>query len=63
MKRTGGSSALPKGGSDRPIRSYGEDRTCSICDTRLSRYNESGTCSVHRGWGAGPNARPSVPKG
>ncbi len=49
-------SALPGSGA-RPLQTYGADRTCSSCDTRLSRYNESGRCSVHHGWGeaSGPN--------
>ncbi|MGH2723974.1 MAG: hypothetical protein ACRDI0_06850 [Actinomycetota bacterium] len=50
MKRSPKVTTLPSR-SDRPIRVYGEDRTCSACDTRLSRYNESGGCGVHDGWG------------
>lgn len=47
----------------RPIQSYDRDRTCSVCDTRLSRYNESGTCGVHAGWGGRPGwTAPTVPE-
>lgn len=49
------SSALPTD-SGKPIRTYGEARVCSECGTVLSRYNESGRCSVHRGWGDGRDA-------
>jgi hypothetical protein len=57
MKSTTRSAALPAAG-DRAIQSYGEGRTCDVCHTRLSRYNESGRCGAHRGWGDGPD-RPS----
>jgi len=53
MKPSTRSAALPAG-PVRAIQTYGEDRTCVICDTRLSRYNESGRCGAHRGWGDGP---------
>ena len=53
MKSTTRSTALPPSG-DRPIQTYGEDRVCVVCHTRLSRYNESGRCGAHRGWGDGP---------
>jgi hypothetical protein len=42
--------AIPTG-NGRPLTTYEKDRTCALCDTRLSRYNESPWCSVHRGWG------------
>jgi hypothetical protein len=29
-----------------------------VCNTRLSRYNESRECGVHRGWGDG-RGRPN----
>jgi hypothetical protein len=54
--KSGRSAALPTSGGERPMKTYGTDRTCSVCDTKLSRYNESGQCGVHRGWGAGPGA-------
>ena len=52
----GRSGAIPSSGTERPMKTYGTDRTCAMCDTKLSRYNESGRCGVHRGWGAGPHA-------
>jgi hypothetical protein len=58
MKTGSRGSALPSGStSDRPIKTYGADRTCAVCDTKLSRYNESGRCGVHRGWGEGTGRR------
>lgn len=50
MKRSPKVAALPSS-SNRPISSYGKDRTCLVCDVRLSRYNESLACGVHDGWG------------
>jgi hypothetical protein len=47
------SAALQTSG-DRPMKQYGTGRKCEVCDTPLSRYNESARCGVHRGWGAGP---------
>jgi hypothetical protein len=53
MKSSTRSTALPTAG-DRPIQTYGVDRICVVCHTRLSRYNQSGRCGAHRGWGDGP---------
>jgi hypothetical protein len=36
--------------SGKPIEIHGEERNCTICSTRLSRYNPSDTCSLHLGW-------------
>ena len=36
MKRTHSIGALA-GSNDRPMKSYGQGRTCSVCDTQLSR--------------------------
>lgn len=38
--------------SGEPIESYARGRCCAVesCNARLSRYNPSDTCSVHRGW-------------
>jgi len=35
-----------------PLETFTDDRRCSHdgCGVRLSRYNPSDTCSVHRGW-------------
>jgi hypothetical protein len=54
MKSSTRSTTLPAA-RDRAIQTYGEDRTCVVCHTRLSRYNESGRCGAHRGWGDGPS--------
>jgi hypothetical protein len=56
MKARTRSAALPAG-PVHPIQTYGKDRTCLVCQTRLSRYNESGRCGAHRGWGDGPRRR------
>jgi hypothetical protein len=53
MKASTRSTALPVAG-DRAIQTYGKDRTCVVCHTPLSRYNESGRCGSHGGWGDGP---------
>jgi hypothetical protein len=55
MKRTHSIGALA-GSNDRPMKSYGQGRTCSVCDTQLSRYNASDECGIHRGWGPNPAA-------
>ena len=41
------------------IEEFGEARHCHSpgCGSRLSRYNPSDTCSVHRGWRAEPQTR------
>lgn len=35
-----------------PLAQYDRNRHCTAegCSSRLSRYNPSATCSVHRGW-------------
>lgn len=35
-----------------PLQQFDRDRCCAVegCTSRLSRYNPSNTCSVHRGW-------------
>lgn len=35
-----------------PLDQYAADRHCAAegCTSKLSRYNPSETCSVHRGW-------------
>lgn len=42
-----------------PLDDYGAARRCSdpACDARLSRYNPSGTCSLHSGWRSSPQRR------
>ncbi len=39
----------PASGSGRAVRTYGQDRVCSVegCTTKLSMYNPSRVCSVH----------------
>jgi hypothetical protein len=49
------------GSSERPMKSYGEGRTCAACDTKLSRYNESGRCGIHAGWGR-TSGKPNTPQ-
>ena len=50
MKPSTRSAALPTTGN-RAIQSYGKGRFCVVCYTPLSRYNESGRCGSHGGWG------------
>ena len=57
MKNSNRGAGLPTG-DGRPIRTYGEGRTCTVCGTPLSRYNESRWCGVHRGWGASADRKP-----
>jgi hypothetical protein len=35
-----------------PLETYASGRRCAVedCNARLSRYNPSDTCSIHRGW-------------
>ena len=39
----------PASGNGRAVRTYGQDRVCSVegCTTKLSMYNPSRVCSVH----------------
>ena len=39
----------PASGGSKAVRTYGEDRVCSVdgCTTKLSVYNPSRVCSVH----------------
>ena len=39
----------PTSGGGKAVRTYGQDRTCSVegCTTKLSMYNPSRVCSVH----------------
>ncbi|MCA1726839.1 MAG: hypothetical protein LC722_04035 [Actinobacteria bacterium] len=55
MKRNTSIAALSSG--ERPMKSFGTDRTCSVCETKLSRYNSSDQCGIHRGWGEGEKRR------
>jgi hypothetical protein len=43
------SRALPSG---EPLETFAVNRRCTAdgCTARLSRYNPSDTCAVHRGW-------------
>jgi hypothetical protein len=50
MRQGTRSTALPATGN-RAIQSYEEGRVCVDCYTPLSRYNESGRCGAHGGWG------------
>ncbi len=38
--------------SGAPLEQYDRKRRCAVaeCGAKLSRYNPSDTCSVHRGW-------------
>lgn len=38
--------------SGAPLQTFALQRRCEVdgCGARLSRYNPSATCSVHRGW-------------